>query len=84
MGATVARARAGDVVPGGRGRGVLERGERLTRPDRLALMVGTSGAMRVLQRADAAEVPERLWCYRPDKRRFVAGGALSEGGNLVA
>ena len=50
---------------------------------RLALMVGTSGAMRVLWEADSAEIPEGLWCYRADARRFVSGGALSDGGNLV-
>ena len=50
---------------------------------RLALMVGTSGAMRVLWEADSAEVPEGLWMYRADARRFVSGGALSDGGNLV-
>ena len=51
---------------------------------RLALMVGTSGAMRVLWEASSAEVPEGLWLYRADARRFVSGGALSDGGNLVA
>ncbi len=51
--------------------------------ERLALMVGTSGAMRVLWEADSVEVPEGLWCYRADARRFVSGGALSDGGNLL-
>lgn len=55
-----------------------------TTPDRAALMVGTSGAMRVLWKADSVEVPDGLWCYRPDAGRFVAGGALSDGGNLIA
>ena len=36
--------------------------------DRLALMVGTSGAMRILWRADSVEVPEGLWCYHSDGR----------------
>jgi gluconokinase len=52
--------------------------------DRLALMVGTSGAMRVLWRANSVKVPPGLWCYRSDAGRFVMGGALSDGGNLVA
>ena len=51
--------------------------------DRLALMVGTSGAMRVLWKADSVEVPPGPWCYRADRTRFVMGGALSDGGNLV-
>ena len=52
--------------------------------DRLALMVGTSGAMRVLWKAESVEIPEGLWCYRSDPERFVMGGALSDGGNLIA
>ncbi|HLL58010.1 MAG TPA: gluconokinase [Rubrobacteraceae bacterium] len=52
--------------------------------DRLALMVGTSGAMRMLWRAGSVEPPAGLWCYRVDASRFVSGGALSDGGNLVA
>jgi len=52
--------------------------------DRLALMVGTSGAMRVLWKAESVEIPEGLWCYRSDAERFVMGGALSDGGNLIA
>jgi gluconokinase len=55
-----------------------------TTRDRLALMVGTSGAMRVLWRANSVEIPPGLWCYRADAERFVMGGALSDGGNLVA
>ncbi len=51
---------------------------------RLALMVGTSGAMRMLWQAGSAEPPDGLWCYRVGESRFVVGGALSDGGNLVA
>ena len=59
-------------------------GSGCTRSDRLALMVGTSGAMRVLWKADSVEIPDGPWCYRADDKRFVIGGALSDGGNLVA
>jgi gluconokinase len=59
-------------------------GSGCTRSDRLALMVGTSGAMRVLWKADSVEIPDGPWCYRADDNRFVMGGALSDGGNLVA
>jgi gluconokinase len=52
--------------------------------DWLTLMVGTSGAMRVLWRDNSVEIPPGLWCYRSDAGRFVMGGALSDGGNLVA
>lgn len=48
-----------------------------------ALMIGTSGAMRV---AYAGEIPEQipngLWCYRIDRKRVIFGGALSDGGGL--
>jgi len=52
--------------------------------DRAALNVGTSGALRVAWEADEVEVPEGLWCYRVDPKRFIMGGALSDGGNHVA
>jgi gluconokinase len=52
-------------------------------PDRAALMIGTSGAMRVLLTANPPEAmrPE-LFCYRADRDRLVVGGALSDGGGL--
>lgn len=53
-------------------------------PDRIALMVGTSGAMRVCWATDTFTVPPGLWCYRVDRRRILLGGALSNGGNLYA
>ena len=58
-------------------------GSGCTTSDRVALMVGTSGAMRVLWKADSVEIPDGPWCYRADEKRFVMGGALSDGGNLV-
>lgn len=58
-------------------------GSGCTGRDRLALMVGTSGAMRVLWEAEEVEIPDGPWCYRADSGRFVMGGALSNGGNLV-
>jgi gluconokinase len=51
---------------------------------RMALMVGTSGALRILWKGESARASEGLWCYRCDAKRFVAGRALSDGGNLVA
>ena len=47
-------------------------------------MVGTSGAMRVLEKTDSVEIPDGPRCYRADGSRFVVGCALSDGGNLVA
>ncbi len=52
--------------------------------ERMALMVGTSGALRVAWRGRQARVPWGAWCYRVDGQRFVMGGALANGGNLFA
>jgi gluconokinase len=52
--------------------------------DRAALMIGTSGALRLLDRADPPEPPPSLWCYRADAERIVLGGSLSDGGSVVA
>lgn len=49
---------------------------------RLALMVGTSGAMRVCLNREPPFIPPGLWCYHVDRRRFLMGGALSNGGIL--
>jgi gluconokinase len=58
-------------------------GSGCTTSDRLGLMVGTSGAMRVLWKAESVEIPDGPWCYRADAERYVMGGALSDGGNLI-
>jgi gluconokinase len=58
-------------------------GSGCTSPKRMALTVGTTGAVRVVQ-PDVPEVPAGLWCYRVDQRRALLGGATSEGGNVYA
>ncbi len=53
--------------------------------DRVAVMIGTSAAVRRLWRPDRREaiaVPFGLWRYRLDRARVVVGGALSNGGNV--
>ena len=52
--------------------------------DRWALMVGTSGALRATIEADQIEIPRGLFCYRIDRKRFVVGGSLSNGGEVYA
>jgi gluconokinase len=48
-----------------------------------ALMIGTSGAMRVaFASAPPKKIPSGLWCYRIDRKRIIIGGALSDGGGL--
>ena len=51
---------------------------------RAALMVGTSGALRVLYETERPQPQPGLFLYRLDERRVVEGGALSDGGNLYA
>jgi gluconokinase len=53
-------------------------------PERLAIMIGTSGAMRAVVPTDHMDIPWGVWCYRVDRWRFLLGGALSEGGNVIA
>lgn len=55
-----------------------------TSPEWLVAMIGTSGALRVVRAETRVEVPRGLWTYRVDRRRFVQGGALSDGGNVYA
>src|SRR5580698_6739538 len=59
-------------------------GSGCTKRDRYALMVGTSGAIRASERADSITIPSGLFCYRLDRKRFVLGGALSNGGEVFA
>jgi gluconokinase len=51
---------------------------------RAALMVGTSGALRILYETERPQPRPGLFLYRLDERRVVEGGALSDGGNLHA
>lgn len=52
--------------------------------ERWALMIGTSGALRVAWAAADTIIPWGTWTYRVDGERFVMGAALNDGGNLYA
>jgi gluconokinase len=55
-------------------------------PDRIALTVGTSAAVRLIVANDVGDpltVPPDLWAYRLDHQRVVLGAALSNGGNVI-
>ena len=52
-------------------------------PERVALSVGTTSAMRVLLDEESPEVPEGLWAYRLGEDSTLMGGAFSEGGLLI-
>lgn len=54
---------------------------------RLALTLGTSGAVRGIIDAPMTErftVPPDVWAYRLDDRHLVIGAAVSNGGNVAA
>ena len=51
-------------------------------PDRFALMVGSSGALRAVCPQPDVQLPYGLWCYRVDRGRFVLGGSISNGGDV--
>jgi gluconokinase len=55
-----------------------------TTRERAALMIGTSGAYRVVYETDEPRPRPGLFLYRLDRRRVVEGGAVSDGGNLFA
>ena len=75
-------------LPRARGRPALERRRLLERRrglhgrERAALMVGTSGALRVLYESERPQPKPGLFLYLADERHVVEGGALSDGGNL--
>jgi len=53
-------------------------------PQRIALTIGTTGAMRVVLPPQIPQVPDGLWLYRVTRDRGLLGGATTEGGNLYA
>lgn len=57
-------------------------GTGAVKKDQLCIVMGTSGALRVMWEAKDVTIPSELWVYRVDRKRFLMGGALSDGGNL--
>lgn len=57
-----------------------------TGPESLALMIGTSGAIRAAlpRPASPPELPDGLWRYQLAPEFFVLGGALTNGGSVWA
>ncbi len=49
-----------------------------------AVTMGTSSALRVVVAPEQVKLEQGLWLYFVDARRALLGGALSEGGNMVA
>jgi gluconokinase len=59
-------------------------GAGCTTHTRAALMVGTSGALRLLYETERPQPKPGLFLYLADAHHVVEGGALSDGGNLYA
>jgi gluconokinase len=56
-------------------------------PARIALSLGTSGAMRVLighRPGEPLTIPADLWAYRLDRGHVLLGAAISNGGKVLA
>lgn len=58
-------------------------GSGCTTADRIALSIGTTGALRTIPQS-APVIPCGLWCYRVDHTLPLLGGATSEGDNVLA
>src|SRR6476619_3448301 len=74
---------AGTTVPALGDGACSNLGAGCTTVERAALMIGTSGAYRVLHEAEPSP-RDGLFCYFADEGRVVEGGAVSDGGNLHA
>lgn len=62
-------------------------GSGATSAERMALTVGTTGAVRGIVPAALGEpfaVPDGLWAYRIDPQRVVIGAAITNGGSVPA
>ncbi len=57
-------------------------GSGCTTPERVAVTIGTSSAIRVVMPGTVEHIPSGLWCYRVDYHNQLLGGALSEGGGV--
>jgi gluconokinase len=69
-------------LPQGDG-GLANVGAGCTSPRWPCATIGTSGALRVIVDQKRLRIPWGTFVYRLDRRRYVVGGALSEGGNVV-
>jgi gluconokinase len=49
-------------------------------PTQATLMVGTSGALRVVASRPVLDARARSWCYAVDEAHWLVGGAINNGG----
>lgn len=71
------------VFPGASDGALANIGSGATKPDTLAITIGTSAALRLTLDQPAYDPDMRTFCYRLDDRRFIAGGASNNGSNVV-
>lgn len=50
--------------------------------NKIALSIGTTGALRVITDKKQVNIPQGLWAYRLGEDHSLLGGAFSEGGNV--
>jgi gluconokinase len=53
-------------------------------PQRVAISMGTSSAVRTVITDSNILLPPGLWCYRVDAQRCLLGGAMTEGGSIFS
>lgn len=71
------------IIPGASDGALANLGSGAEGPDRLAVTVGTSAALRLTIEAPYFDPAMRTFCYRIDDHRFIAGGASNNGSNTV-
>lgn len=55
-------------------------GAGTVRPGQITVMIGTSGAVRMISDTPRIDEKERLWCYNLTESLWVLGGAINNGG----
>ena len=52
--------------------------------NKIALSIGTTGALRVVTDSNSINIPPGLWAYKLGNDHSLLGGAFSEGGNVAS
>ncbi len=71
------------VIIGGSDGTLSNVGAGAVRPGVMALMVGTSGAVREVRPEPTLHPDQKTWCYYLADRQWVSGGAVNNGGNTL-
>jgi gluconokinase len=71
------------VVPGGSDGALANLGSGAAGPDKLAITIATSAALRLTLTSPHLDQAGRTFCFRLDDHRFIAGGASNNGSNVL-